>query len=522
MNCEHPTFEHEREVGCHYQQTASFSGIHQLNQQHLCVQPQYGDLNSFCSIQSHETMSCESPNYNLTQAFQDEHDAPIQTLQHQFNLNTLSSRSLPQLNQRYDHNFYQSAHQRHCEGSNQSVLSEFPNSHQILITPPENNYDDLLFDQDQVFYQTQTAFYQDSNQHQAIVVNHESSPARIPRIQSTVQTAHLYGEQMCDHLIVPQSNSELSSSAMSSQQTNAHLMSRSESALEQSSNSLSDFVRDTQQSHPQLSNASDSSYMAQHDSGHQGNSVNASETRLYQRQQQQELVDMRSCGNISQDWLDTICRHLIEHMDRFGICVIDNFLGPLRGESILEEVLELYNSGQYTSGRLVNSNRLASRAIGDGSGIIRSDRVIWIDGCESGCSEINTLIQTLCSVITNSSRLSLYSNNGLDKIVINKRTKAHVACYPGNGTRYVKHVDNPNGDGRVITSIYYLNKDWNTKRDGGLLRMFPVGMDEVANIEPLFDRALFFWSDRRNPHEVLPAFRDRFAITVWYIGEDRP
>lgn len=38
-----------------------------------------------------------------------------------------------------------------------------------------------------------------------------------------------------------------------------------------------------------------------------------------------------------------------------------------------------------------------------------------------------------------------------------------VACYPGNGTAYKQHVDNPCGDGRLVTCIVYLNKNWDSK-----------------------------------------------------------
>lgn len=90
-----------------------------------------------------------------------------------------------------------------------------------------------------------------------------------------------------------------------------------------------------------------------------------------------------------------------------------------------------------------------------------------------------------------------------------------VACYPGSGTHYVKHVDNPTRDGRCITAIYYLNPNWDAGTSGGLLRMFPENLP-VVDIAPQFDRILFFWSDRRNPHEVQPAHRTRYAITLWY------
>ncbi|XP_027007958.1 egl nine homolog 1 isoform X1 [Tachysurus fulvidraco] len=193
-------------------------------------------------------------------------------------------------------------------------------------------------------------------------------------------------------------------------------------------------------------------------------------------------------------------------MNKHGICVVNNFLGDELGLGVLEEVRRLYTSGEFTDGQLVSQRS-------DSTKDIRGDKITWIEGKEPGCEKIAVLMSRMDDVVR-------HCNGKLGNYRINGRTKAMVACYPGNGTGYVRHVDNPNGDGRCVTCIYYLNKDWNAKEHGGILRIFPDGKAQFADIEPLFDRLLFFWSDRRNPHEVQPAYTTRYAITVWYFDAD--
>lgn len=60
-----------------------------------------------------------------------------------------------------------------------------------------------------------------------------------------------------------------------------------------------------------------------------------------------------------------------------------------------------------------------------------------------------------------------------------------------------------------ITGLFLLALPF--QEHGGLLRIFPEGKAQFADIEPKFDRLLLFWSDRRNPHEVQPAFATRSA-----------
>lgn len=220
-----------------------------------------------------------------------------------------------------------------------------------------------------------------------------------------------------------------------------------------------------------------------------------------------ELVDFE------QESLDEACRNLIRDMNEYGVCVLDNFLGQEKGMKVLQEVTGMYSSGVFRDGQLVSTRGRKNLRH------IRGDKITWIEGKEPGCGNIGYLINRVDAVITNCKRMK---NNGkLGQYNIRERTRAMVACYPGSGSHYVKHVDNPNRDGRCITAIYYLNLNWDVQQSGGLLRIFPEGCnDRVADIEPAFDRILFFWSDRRNPHEVQPAHRTRYAITLWYLDAE--
>ncbi|CAM4536203.1 egl nine homolog 1 isoform X1 [Lepidochelys kempii] len=198
--------------------------------------------------------------------------------------------------------------------------------------------------------------------------------------------------------------------------------------------------------------------------------------------------------------------YIVPCMNKHGICVVDEFLGKEVGGRIAREVRALHHTGRFTDGQLVSQKS-------DSSKDIRGDKITWVEGKEPGCQTIGRLMNSMDDLIR-------HCNGKLGNYKINGRTKAMVACYPGNGTGYVRHVDNPNGDGRCVTCIYYLNKDWDAKVSGGILRIFPEGKAQFADIEPKFDRLLFFWSDRRNPHEVQPAFATRYAITVWYFDAD--
>jgi SM-20-related protein len=93
--------------------------------------------------------------------------------------------------------------------------------------------------------------------------------------------------------------------------------------------------------------------------------------------------------------------------------------------------------------------------------------------------------------------------------------EAHFALYPPGGF-YRRHLDSFRGAAnRMISTVTYLNPDWQPG-DGGELLIYPeLGDEAVARIEPRAGTMVLFLSEEI-PHEVLPARVDRRSIAGWF------
>lgn len=108
-------------------------------------------------------------------------------------------------------------------------------------------------------------------------------------------------------------------------------------------------------------------------------------------------------------------QYIIPCMKHYGICVKDDFLGPLLGDKVLEEVEVLNSSGKFRGGQLVSQKSIPSQNI-------RGDQIAWVEGQEPGCQSIGALMAHIDEVVMHSA-----ANGQLGNCVINGRTKVRAA-----------------------------------------------------------------------------------------------
>jgi len=92
--------------------------------------------------------------------------------------------------------------------------------------------------------------------------------------------------------------------------------------------------------------------------------------------------------------------------------------------------------------------------------------------------------------------------------------ESHFAIYEEDDF-YEKHLDAFKGNkNRVVTTVFYLNEDYE-KKDGGELLIYDENDTLITRVEPKANTLVVFLSDKF-PHEVLPSNSKRHSIAGWF------
>lgn len=189
---------------------------------------------------------------------------------------------------------------------------------------------------------------------------------------------------------------------------------------------------------------------------------------------------------------------IADHLAENGYAVCDDFLNSTEIEAIL--ALKILKADIHSLKR-AGIGKESRQVVNE----IRGDYVEWIDK-QNAAEPIKVylgLLQSLMQFLNQALFLSM------------KDLEIHVARYP-EGAFYKRHLDQfKKDDHRKLSVICYLNKDW-TSADGGQLRIYKN--DGHLDVLPEAGRLVCFRSDLLE-HEVLPAQRERNAITGWMLDQ---
>jgi len=183
-----------------------------------------------------------------------------------------------------------------------------------------------------------------------------------------------------------------------------------------------------------------------------------------------------------------------------GYAVVRDFIDAKVVADLRDHASALAEAGAFVPAAVDRGARRVERAD------IRGDRIAWL-GEDTGIACERALldaIESLRLAINRSLYLGLFDFEG------------HYALYLP-GARYARHrdgfaVDSPVVGRRVVSCVLYLNASWQREHGGALrLHLDPLPSREVL---PVAGTLVAFLSDRFE-HEVLPATRERLAVTGW-------
>ena len=187
---------------------------------------------------------------------------------------------------------------------------------------------------------------------------------------------------------------------------------------------------------------------------------------------------------------ERICAGLSED----GIAVERDFIRDTDVATLADDARRHDTEGGFTRSSVRHGS---SRSHGS----VRGDRIRWIDERTAGAA---AKVLDVFDVLRQTLNASLFL--GL------REFECHYAIYP-TGAAYARHLDRfRDDDTRAVSCVLYLNPPW-TSDDGGSLRIYTE--HGARDILPVGGTLVSFLSDRFE-HEVLPARRERVALTGWF------
>ena len=134
---------------------------------------------------------------------------------------------------------------------------------------------------------------------------------------------------------------------------------------------------------------------------------------------------------------------------------------------------------------------------------IRGDAIQWLEAGDSAVTEFLCWMDKLRLGINQRLFLGLFDY------------ESHYAVY-APGAFYQKHRDAFRGNpGRKLSTVLYLNPDWDLMAGGELVLYDGAGEIELVRTAPECGRLVIFLSEDF-PHEVLPAKQFRQSIAGWF------
>ena len=171
-------------------------------------------------------------------------------------------------------------------------------------------------------------------------------------------------------------------------------------------------------------------------------------------------------------WLmDESLAEIHRRLETENFVVVDGFVPPDATRELRDEIRRAHDAGHLTPGVLAGGK--AGDATQYTMRDVRGDHVGWFDGSETADGDGgDPLWRRLPDAMKRADTLvHELGQLGGDARHVASRSKAMCTVYPGAGARYVRHVDNPDRNGRLLTALLYLNPEWQ-EGDGGELRVF--------------------------------------------------